>query len=147
VIRAWRLLCLVCRTAARVHFTDPIHVDPDAARADVRVFVDPDWEYLRDHFPGAPVLPGLVMLQMAVRAAAALLAEQTGAGPAELESLERLHVVRRVVPGETLTVVAAMNERTPDGTAARFTADGRVGDAIAMRARFRLRALDVWSTA
>ena len=88
------------------------------------------------------------MLQMAVCAASALLAGCADAtAVAELESLERLQVVRRVAPGETLSVETRLIERTPDGASAIFTADGRVGSETAMRARFRMRTLTAWSTA
>jgi 3-hydroxyacyl-[acyl-carrier-protein] dehydratase len=131
-----------------VQFPDTIQLDVSAARAHGRLFVHPDWELLRDHFPGAPVLPGLLMLQAAVRTGAALLAGRADAADdAELESLERLQVIRRVGPGETFSVETTMVERTPDGTSALFTADGHVGGATAMRARFRLRTITAWSTA
>lgn len=131
-----------------MHLTDTIHLELNAARAEARLFVDPQANYLRDHFPGAPVLPGLVMLQVAVRAASTILAgDAASAQSAELESVERLQVMRRVSPGETLQVAAVMVERTPDGGSALFTADGRVGGQAAMRARFRLRTLKGWSRA
>lgn len=131
-----------------MHFTDAIHLTADAARADASLFVDPSAEYLGDHFPGVPVLPGLVMLQMAVCSATALLRARTGAeGGADLESLERLQVIRRVSPGETLRMETVLLERSPDGQSALFAADGRVGTESAMRARFRLRPLVGSSTA
>ena len=136
----------MCRDAAHVHFTDAIQLNPDAARAEARVFVDPASEYLRDHFPGTPVLPGLVMLQVAVCSAAALLGGRAGtAADADLEVLERLQVVRRVVPGETLCIHTTLVERSSDGRSGVFTADGRVGAESAMRARFRVRTLKAWS--
>jgi len=129
-----------------VHFTDTIELNAGSTRATARLFVDPGWEYLRDHFPGTPVLPGLVMLQAAVQTASALLGGAPGAvSVAELESLERLQVVRPVSPGETFSVQTALVERSADGASALFTADGRVGEATAMRARFRLRTLKGWS--
>ena len=106
------------------------------------MFVDASADYLKDHFPGAPTLPGLVMLESAVRAAAALWdATDTSAADrgAVLERVERLQIVRRVVPGELLTVDAMRDPDAPDPGTAWFTARGTVEGGLAMRARFRLR--------
>lgn len=131
-----------------MQFLDAIQIDPGATRAQGRLFVDPEWELLQDHFPGSPVLPGLLMLQAAVGTGAAIMGGRAdAAGSAELESLERLQVIRRVSPGETFSVEATMVERTPDGASAHFTAEGRVGGEPAMRARFRLRTLTAWRPA
>jgi UDP-3-O-[3-hydroxymyristoyl] N-acetylglucosamine deacetylase/3-hydroxyacyl-[acyl-carrier-protein] dehydratase len=123
-----------------VKFIDSITVDAGRGAAEGSLFVDGAADYLRDHFPGAPTLPGLVMLEAAVRTAAALW--EAGAGPtggSVLTHVDRLQLVRRVVPGETF-LVRAERLAGPDetGTAA-FAAQGAVGGETAMRARFRLR--------
>jgi 3-hydroxymyristoyl/3-hydroxydecanoyl-(acyl carrier protein) dehydratase len=125
-----------------VRFTDSIAVDADSRTSRAALFVDPAADYLADHFPGAPTLPGLVMLEAAVRAAAALwtAAEPaTGDRAATLAHVDRLQVVRRVVPGETF-VVETTGEAGDGGQRTRsFTARGMVSGETAMRARFRLR--------
>jgi 3-hydroxymyristoyl/3-hydroxydecanoyl-(acyl carrier protein) dehydratase len=121
-----------------VKFTDSITVDAPGGASYASLFVDPAADYLSDHFPGAPTLPGLVMLESAVRTAAALWdAAAPDAAAAGLQHVDRLQVVRRVVPGETLTIEARME---PDGGERTrwFTARGTVDGASAMRARFRL---------
>ena len=130
---------LRCHT---LQFADTITVDSAGSSARAFFFVDPAADYLKDHFPGAPTLPGLVMLETAVRAAAALW-DATEAGDsnrtATLQHVERLQIVRRVVPGETLTVETVREPgRTGPGTMS-FTARGTVAGDMAMRARFRLR--------
>jgi 3-hydroxymyristoyl/3-hydroxydecanoyl-(acyl carrier protein) dehydratase len=121
-----------------LRFTDSLIVDPAGGCSTASLFVDPAADYLKDHFPGAPTLPGLVMLESAVRAAAALwesTPDATGASSdgrtPTLAHVERLQIVRRVVPGETFVV-----EARPDGDG--FTARGTVGGETAMRAKFRL---------
>jgi 3-hydroxymyristoyl/3-hydroxydecanoyl-(acyl carrier protein) dehydratase len=120
--------------AGTVQFADSITVDPDGGRSRALFFVDPSADYLKDHFPGAPTLPGLVMLESAVRAAAALWD-----AAATLEHVERLQIVRRVVPGETLLVEATKEPGGDAGLRMNFTARGTVNGDTAMRARFRLR--------
>src|SRR5207244_3276322 len=106
--------------------------------------VHPDADYLRDHFPGMPMLPGLVMLEAAVRTAAALWSARTPlASPAGavLEHVERLQVVRPVIPGETLVMRTRIVPDEEGAVTATFTAHGVVAGETALRARFRLRAL------
>ena len=124
-----------------MRFADTIAVDLAAGTSTASFYVDPAADYLKDHFPGAPTLPGLMMLESAVRAAAALWDADDPTNvdrPALLEHVDRLQVVRRVVPGETLTVQTT-REAGEDAGTANFMARGMVGDDTAMRARFRLR--------
>jgi 3-hydroxyacyl-[acyl-carrier-protein] dehydratase len=125
-----------------VRFVDDIRVDTGAGSAEGTLFVDPGADYLKDHFPGFPTLPGLLMLEASVQTAAALWAA-SATPPREgavLEHVDRLQVVRRVVPGETLRVhVTVQSDAGGRGTAS-FTARGAVDTETAVRASFRLRA-------
>jgi 3-hydroxyacyl-[acyl-carrier-protein] dehydratase len=125
-----------------VKFVDAIHVDTGSGSAEGTFFVEPDADYLKDHFPGFPMLPGLLMLEVSVRTAAALWAASASPPPdgAVLEHLHRLHVVRRVFPGETLRVQVRGSCNPGEPATASFTARGTVEDQTAVRASFRLRA-------
>lgn len=125
-------------------FTDSIRLNAADGTAVGSLFVDANADYLADHFPGAPMLPGLVMLEAAVRTATALWCErQTAAVSAPvLHRVDRLHIVRRVVPGETLTVEAALVAGAVEEGAVVVAARGHVGGETAMRARFRLRPIE-----
>jgi 3-hydroxymyristoyl/3-hydroxydecanoyl-(acyl carrier protein) dehydratase len=121
-----------------VKYTDAIRVDASTGIAEGTLFVDPAADYLRDHFPGAPTLPGLVMLEAAVRVAASMWAARPSGGPwPMLEHIDRLLVVRRVVPGETLVVRVELVDDSSHGGAS-FKAEAAVAAETAMRARFRL---------
>ena len=131
-----------CSVTVALQFTDAIKVDLAGGTSQALFFVDPSADYLKDHFPGAPTLPGLVMLESAVRAASALwdAMAPTGSRPmATLEHVERMQVVRRVVPGETLLVEATKEAGDDAGRTMSFWARGTVDGDTAMRARFRLR--------
>ena len=130
-----------------LRFADTITIDLAGGTSRALFFVDPSADYLKDHFPGAPTLPGLVMLESAVRAAAALWdAGDTARSDrtATLERVDRLQIVRRVVPGETLLVETAKEpaEASGGGRTMSFSARGTVGGDTAMRARFSLRRYD-----
>lgn len=125
-----------------MRFADSITVDLAGGASRALLFVDPLADYLKDHFPGTPSLPGLVMLESAVRAAAALwdATDTAGSGrTATLAHVERLQIVRRVVPGETLLVETTTEPGESAGRTMSFAARGMVGGEPAMRARFALR--------
>ena len=124
-----------------MRFADTTSVDLAGGTSRALFFVDPLADYLKDHFPGAPTLPGLVMLESAVRAAAAFwdVSNAASGRTATLEHVERLQIVRRVVPGETLLVETTKEAGDDAGRTMSFSARGTVGGDTAMRARFRLR--------
>ena len=119
-------------------YADATRVEASEGIAEGTLFVDPAAAYLEDHFPGAPMLPGLVMLESAVRLAALVWAARpAGSACAVLEHVDRLLVVRRVLPGETLIVRVAL-VGSSSWSEASFTAEAAVDGETAMRARFRL---------
>ena len=124
-----------------MRFADTTSVDLAGGTSRALFFVDPLADYLKDHFPGAPTLPGLVMLESAVRAAAAFwdVSNAASGRTATLEHVERLQIVRRVVPGETLLVETTKEAGDDAGRTMSFSARGTVDGDTAMRARFRLR--------
>jgi 3-hydroxyacyl-[acyl-carrier-protein] dehydratase len=125
-----------------VTFVDEISVEAGVRSADGSLFVDAAADYLKDHFPGVPMLPGLLMLEASVRTAAALwvACAATSMDGAVLEHVDRLQVVRRVVPGETLRLHVEMVPAEDESGTASFTARGAVDGETAVRAKFRLRA-------
>ena len=76
-------------------------------------------EYLRDHFPGFPVLPGVFMIEAMVQAARRLLESEPGSGdPASryvLGSVKALKYGTFVRPGEVMSISVEVRERHPDG--------------------------------
>jgi 3-hydroxyacyl-[acyl-carrier-protein] dehydratase len=98
-------------------------------------------EYLQDHFPGFPVLPGVLMLEAMVQAARKLL-NQPRLVVGEVRALRYGSMVR---PGETLVVEVQLAKDHGDGA---YTCKGtgrvqRPGDAEpqenAVSGKFTLR--------
>ncbi len=90
-------------------------------------------EYLGDHFPSFPVLPGVLMLEAATQAAAWIAFERAGLmndgeyeGPtvAVLKSARNVRYGHFVAPGRTLRMTAAHQKQTEDGHA--FKIEGTV---------------------
>jgi 3-hydroxyacyl-[acyl-carrier-protein] dehydratase len=75
-------------------------------------------EYLQDHFPGFPVLPGVMMLESLVQAGRELMAARDvpGASRLVLGGVRALKYGRFVRPGETLRVEVTVAKALPDGS-------------------------------
>ncbi len=79
-------------------------------------------EYLADHFPRAPVLPGVMMLQALVEAArwVILVGEDFATGVPLLRQVRSVKFARFVDPGEKLVVEVRVLQREGD----RYTVQG-----------------------
>lgn len=74
-------------------------------------------EYLQDHFPSFPVLPGVMMLESLVQAARKLLEDHHNAiEPMVLGQVRALKYGAFVRPGATLRVEIDMHKSNEDGT-------------------------------
>lgn len=105
-------------------------------------------EYLADHFPSFPVLPGVLMLEAMVHAARKLLEGQDGGRRLVLGEVRTLKYGSMVRPGETLEVEVVLREEQPDGryefrgtaTRRKPAADRSSGETAAS-GRFTMRPL------
>ena len=95
-------------------------------------------EYLGDHFPTFPVLPGVMMLEAITQAAAWLLHHRSGFAKsmAVLKEARNVKYGHFVAPGNALRVEVEFNKATDAG--ASFKASGTVGDKQALQARVEL---------
>ena len=103
-------------------------------------------EYLGDHFPGFPVLPGVMMLEVAVQTAAWLVRQHLNFAHS-LIVLKEARGVRYgtfVAPGQTLVMTADAVEISAGRS--DFKIKGTVGTATAIQARLELAHLNLAST-
>ncbi|MFW6059706.1 MAG: 3-hydroxyacyl-ACP dehydratase FabZ family protein [Phycisphaeraceae bacterium] len=100
-------------------------------------------EYLADHFPGFPVLPGVMMLETLVQAARRFVAEGDGAPdrPLVVRDVRNVKYGSFVQPGQTLTVDVTLRRHDAAGGAYEFQGVGRVDEQVAVQGRFRLEAV------
>ncbi len=81
-------------------------------------------EYLQDHFPGFPVLPGVFMVEALTQAARAVLAKR-GQPRMVLGEVKALRYGSFVRPGESLKVEVTLEKVRDDGSVV-FKAQGSV---------------------
>ncbi len=95
-------------------------------------------EYLADHFPGFPVLPGVLMLEAAVQAAAWLVREWENFAHSliVLREARQIRYGAFVQPGQALTIQAEVLRLEPAGS--EFKIRGGAGEAIAIQGRIEL---------
>jgi 3-hydroxyacyl-[acyl-carrier-protein] dehydratase len=95
-------------------FIDEV-VEAAEKRIVARKYVDPTEEFFRGHFPGHPVMPGVLICECCFQAGALLMARRTGSplGGAGLPVLTRIQDARfkRIVrPGETLAIEVVLDD-------------------------------------
>ena len=95
-------------------------------------------EYLADHFPRFPVLPGVLMLEAMTQAAAwtVRLGEDFAHSIVVLRAARNVKYGDFVEPGKTLTVTAEVLSQ--DDTVTKVKASGKVGDRTSLTARLEL---------
>jgi 3-hydroxyacyl-[acyl-carrier-protein] dehydratase len=101
-------------------------------------------EYLQDHFPTFPVLPGVFMLEAMVQAARLLVGAAADGTPMVLGGVRALKYGRFVSPGGTLRVSVDVHKAL-EGGAIEFKGEGVLLDhtgaelGTAVHGRFTLR--------
>jgi len=95
-------------------------------------------EYLADHFPTFPVLPGVMMLEALTQAAGWLLHHRNDfrCSMAVLKEARNVKYGRFVAPGGSLKLEVELNKATEAG--ASFKASGTVEGAQAVQARIEV---------
>lgn len=96
-------------------------------------------EYLADHFPTFPVMPGVLILQTLVEASTWLVRETEGFAHSMLLLAEAKNVTYKsfVSPGQTLEV--SVEAKAIEAVTSRFVGTGRCGDTEMIKAHWSLR--------
>ena len=97
-------------------------------------------EYLQDHFPRFPVMPGVLMLEALFQSSAWLLLKSDDfARPfVTLEETRNIKYADFVTPGELLTVTATLVKQDDDGRTT-LRAQGSMGGSVAVGGRLIVR--------
>lgn len=100
-------------------------------------------EYLADHFPRFPVLPGVLMLEAMVQSAAWLVRASLDFAPSVIVLREARNVTYKsfVAPGQVLTIEATCKEMGAEMSV--FSARGQVGAREMLKGQISLRHLNL----
>lgn len=100
-------------------------------------------EYLRDHFPTFPVLPGVLMIEAMTQASMHLVRVTEDFAHSLLVLTEAKNVTYKsfVVPGRVLEVVVQAKKIEPDHS--QFVGVGRCGEQEMVKAHWSLRHLNL----
>jgi len=95
-------------------------------------------EYLADHFPHFPVMPGVLMLESLTQAGAWLVrvSEDFAHSMVVLKQVNNVKYMHFLEPGQTLHVTAELQRL--DANEAKLKANGTVGGRIVVGARLTL---------
>ena len=109
-----------------------LELDP-GARVVARKTVREDEWYLAGHFPGRPIMPGVLMVEALAQAGAvAVLSEEQNRGKLALfAGIDDVRFKRIVEPGDELTLTCELE--TVRGPIGRGKARATVGDQLAVR--------------
>ena len=107
-------------------------VAESANRLTARKFVAPELDVFRGHYPGQPVLPGVLLCEAAMQAGAVLIARQSGdalrAGRVPVATrINNVKFRRMVRPGDWLEIEVELCERLADAffLKAKIRVDGK----------------------
>jgi 3-hydroxyacyl-[acyl-carrier-protein] dehydratase len=100
-------------------------------------------EYLADHFPEFPVLPGVFMLEAATQSAAWLvrMSEEYAHSMIVLQEAKSVKFTDFVTPGNTLQMRVEQLKR--EGTITSFKFEGKVGERPCVSGRLSLEAFNL----
>jgi 3-hydroxyacyl-[acyl-carrier-protein] dehydratase len=115
-------------------FLDRIEIAADKRSARGEKFLDPAAPYFADHFPGNPLMPGVLLIECAAQAAGALW----GKNPAFLADVRQFRLIKSVLPGQTVEMQVVLEKDF--GSLAQFDATLRVAGEIVAQGKLTLSA-------
>lgn len=109
---------------------DRISIDGGTAVGETRIGRDA-W-YLRGHFPGNPVVPGVVLCEMMAQAGCVFFGSELASGTPYFAGIDRARFRHPVVPGDTFRSVCTVGRDA--GYLKTLTAKGYVNDTLCVDA-------------
>jgi 3-hydroxyacyl-[acyl-carrier-protein] dehydratase len=115
------------------------------ASARARYTLSPDADFLAGHFPGRPIMPGVLIVEaLAQTGALAVLSEEESRGKLALfAGIEKARFRRPVVPGDTLDLAMELTRRR--GPLGEGNGTAHVGGDLVCEATLRFAITDLES--
>jgi len=119
-------------------FVDEV-VEESDRRILTRVLADPKADYFRGHYPGRPIMPGVLLCECCFQAGALLIAKRRGGwnwtdGTPVLTRINEARFKRAVRPGETVVCEVTLDDELD--RAFVMTGKASVDGALALRVGF-----------
>ena len=107
-------------------------IDEKAAVGKYHVKGD-EW-FLKGHFPGNPVVPGVILCEMLAQTGAVILANKINGATPYFTGLDRVKFRSKVIPGDTLDIECQITRERGSFFFAKAT--GKVNGKLAVSAEF-----------
>jgi 3-hydroxyacyl-[acyl-carrier-protein] dehydratase len=118
-------------------FLDSFEILEPGKRGRGRKWLDPKAPFFADHFPGNPLMPGVLLVECAAQAAGVLWQQP---GVAYLAAVRDFRFRKPVLPDQTLDIEVTLEKEM--GALAQFDAVLRVGPTVVTQGKLMLsRAL------
>jgi len=117
---------------------DEAHLDGDTSVGTYTVRGD---EYfLQGHFPGQPIVPGVILCEMMAQSSCVLMADALSGKLALFAGIEKVRFRRPVVPGDT--VVFTCHQLSSKGPFHFMEGTGKVGDEVCVTGQLSFALVD-----
>jgi 3-hydroxymyristoyl/3-hydroxydecanoyl-(acyl carrier protein) dehydratase len=120
-------------------FLDSFEVTIAGREGRGRKWLDPRLSFFADHFPGQPLMPGVLLIECAAQAAGALWASTLAKDvPSHfiLAQAAQFKIQQPVLPGETIETAVTLDKTF--GQLAQFDVNLRVNETVVARGRIVL---------
>ena len=105
--------------------------------------VKPDEPYFKGHYPGRPIMPGVLVCESVFQSGAILMGKRAGSGAGKIPVLTRIGNVKfkhAVLPGDTLDIEVKLEEVV--GPAFYLTGCARVGSKTVATVEFSVMLVE-----
>lgn len=116
-----------------------VDIEPHASATGIKM-VTANEPHFEGHFPGAPIMPGVLIVEALAQTAAVLVGASHGFADKPVlvyfMGMEGVKFRRKVVPGDVLSLHVQTKRGKPGGKVWRFAGQAAVGEALAAEAEF-----------
>ena len=88
-------------------FIDSYEIEEVGLKIKAKKWLDPELPFFKDHFPGEPIMPGVLLIEAAAQAAGGLWSSIHGSGAPiryVLAEVGPFRISRAVFPGQTIEI-------------------------------------------
>ena len=104
-------------------------------------YITGDEWFLDGHFPGNPVVPGVILCEMLAQASSVIIAEKSAVSTPYFTGIEKAKFKNKVLPGQTLDINCELT-RTIKDTFFFIKAKGSVDGKLCVQAEFSFALIE-----